>query len=208
MTDWIELMLGEDEEEAEDEERPALDGTAELRPPGPPRPEAVDEAEGKPAPEGRTDGPADAGGTAYRPGAGEPAHRRPWDEGTENPGPLPQALAAAAREAGGMKPAPGAAGYAGRTADGISGGETGAGAAEGPLRRTAEVEQAGDRGLAELYRQTARAIRPAASAAAPARIGLRAPEREDGAPPPLTAEELDRAVRRDSRRYDGGMTIY
>lgn len=24
----------------------------------------------------------------------------------------------------------------------------------------------------------------------------------------LTPEELDRAVRRDSRRYDGGMTIY
>lgn len=207
MTDWIERMLGEDEEEAEDEEWPALDGTAELHPPGPPRPEAVDEAEEEPAPEGRPDRPVDASGTAYRPGAGEPARRRSQDGGTESPGPLPQALAAAAREAGEMKPAPGAAGYAGRTADGIDEGQTGAGAAEGPLRRTTE-EQAGGRGLAELYRQTARAVRPAASAAAPARIGSRAPEREAGAPPPLTAEELDRAVRRDSRRYDGGMTIY
>jgi hypothetical protein len=35
---------------------------------------------------------------------------------------------------------------------------------------------------------------------------VRVQEAERGAA--LTAEELDRAVRRDSRRYDGGMSIF
>lgn len=33
-------------------------------------------------------------------------------------------------------------------------------------------------------------------------------ERQFDGPSPLTVEQLDRAVRRDSRRYDGGMELY
>lgn len=63
-------------------------------------------------------------------------------------------------------------------------------------------------GLEELYRRTVQAARPAmASPAAPqAGQGVRLGEPE--APRQLTVDELDRAVRRDSRRYDGGMTLF
>lgn len=44
------------------------------------------------------------------------------------------------------------------------------------------------------------------SGTAPAPAGI--PPAWDSPPqPPLTVEAVDRAVRRDSRRYDGGMTI-
>ena len=45
--------------------------------------------------------------------------------------------------------------------------------------------------------------------AAPAEPAVqRSPAARDPAAPPLTVEAVDRAVRRDSRRYDGGMSIY
>lgn len=64
-------------------------------------------------------------------------------------------------------------------------------------------------GLEGLYRQAVQASRPAAPQAAGAGQGGRTlyavePERTAG----LTVDELDRAVRRDSWRYDGGMTIF
>ena len=63
-------------------------------------------------------------------------------------------------------------------------------------------------GLAGLYRRASEAARPAAPALPPARAGRTALEREPGSAASLAVDELDRAVRRDSRRYDGGMDIF
>ena len=66
-------------------------------------------------------------------------------------------------------------------------------------------EQAGLKGL---YRQTVRGLRPAAPALPPEQAGRTARAQEPGSAASLAVDELDRAVRRDSRRYDGGMSIY
>lgn len=65
-----------------------------------------------------------------------------------------------------------------------------------------------EQGLEGLYRQAVQAGRPAAQGlpAQQAERSARAEEPERTAA--LTVEELDRAVRRDSWRYDGGITIY
>ena len=73
----------------------------------------------------------------------------------------------------------------------------------GPAR--AGLEQTG---LKELYRQTVQGLRPAAPALAPGQAGRTDRAREPGSAASLAVDELDRAVRRDSRRYDGGMSIY
>ncbi len=64
-------------------------------------------------------------------------------------------------------------------------------------------------GLELLYRAAARAGETAAeplSAGQTARQVL--PDPVPSEPVRMTVEEMDRAMRRDSRRYDGGMTIY
>lgn len=63
-------------------------------------------------------------------------------------------------------------------------------------------------GLEGLYRQTVEAARPAAPALPPERAGRTARAQEPGSAASLAVDELDRAVRRDSRRYDGGMSIF
>ncbi len=65
-------------------------------------------------------------------------------------------------------------------------------------------------GLTELYHQVARAAETAWDAASAAQSGADRvlPEPVPAEPIRVTMEELDRAMRRDSRRYDGGMTIY
>ena len=63
-------------------------------------------------------------------------------------------------------------------------------------------------GLEGLYRQTVGGLRPAASALPPVQAGRTARAQEPVGAAPLDVDELDRAVRRDSRRYDGGMNIY
>ena len=73
----------------------------------------------------------------------------------------------------------------------------------GPARTG--LEQAGLKGL---YRQTVRGLRPAAPALPPEQAGKTARAQEPGGAASLAVDELDRAVRRDSRRYDGGMSIY
>jgi hypothetical protein len=81
-------------------------------------------------------------------------------------------------------------------------------------RKAAETELAGvraadsgARGTLTLYRSAARGIRSAQAAAAPA-AGAAVTERMTAGTGSLTVDELDRAVRRDSRRYDGGMELY
>ena len=63
-------------------------------------------------------------------------------------------------------------------------------------------------GLEGLYRQSVRGLRSAAPALPPEQAGRTARTQEPGSAVSPTVDELDRAVRRDSRRYDGGMSIY
>ena len=70
------------------------------------------------------------------------------------------------------------------------------------------VDWDGGTGSAELHRGAAEGARAPAPLPVPEPVSRMALEREGGSPPGLTVEELDRAVRRDSRRYDGGMSIF
>lgn len=63
-------------------------------------------------------------------------------------------------------------------------------------------------GLEGLYRQTVQAGRPAMQGLPVEQAGRTRPAEEPGRTAALTVEELDRAVRRDSWRYDGGMTLF
>ena len=69
----------------------------------------------------------------------------------------------------------------------------------------AGLEQAGLKGL---YQQAVRGLRPAAPALPTEQAGRSARAQEPGSTASLAVDELDRAVRRDSRRYDGGLSIY
>ncbi len=62
--------------------------------------------------------------------------------------------------------------------------------------------------LEALYRQAARAASPLPPVPQAGQAGRSFRGEEPGRTTALTVEELDRAVRRDSRRYDGGMEIY
>lgn len=94
-------------------------------------------------------------------------------------------------------------------AEAVAGAERAARAetAESPLTGTRRAHQV-QAGLEGLYRQAVRAARPAAPALPPERAGRSARAREPGSAASLAVDELDRAVRRDSRRYDGGMSIF
>ena len=63
-------------------------------------------------------------------------------------------------------------------------------------------------GLEALYRRTAQASRPPVQNLPVEQAGRTLQAEEPGRAAALTVDELDRAVRRDSRRYDGGMTIF
>lgn len=200
MTDWIAVLLGEDGERG-DEERPVLDGASEgvrlppLRPSG-----AEDEVEPAEAPDG--DGPDWTDGPGGLPGETDWAQVRAdgpegavWSEELDpETGRTVWTLARAGlgRETGG-------AWDAGTEAD----------RAAGPGRRP-EAGAAGSAlaGLAELYRGAAAEGRAPAPAAVPEGGRRTVLERTAEGAPGLTVEELDRAVRRDSRRYDGGMSIF
>lgn len=67
---------------------------------------------------------------------------------------------------------------------------------------------AAERGLEGLYRRTAQASRPTAQSLPVEQAGRTLRAEEPGRAAALTVDELDRAVRRDSRRYDGGMSIF
>lgn len=64
------------------------------------------------------------------------------------------------------------------------------------------------RGLEKLYRQAVQAARPAPQALSAPQPGQGVRLGELETPRQLTVDELDRAVRRDSRRYDGGLEIF
>lgn len=78
----------------------------------------------------------------------------------------------------------------------------------GPEQGEARGDAPERAGLEGLYRQTVRAVWPAAPALPRETAGRSARVREPGDAAALAVDELDRAVRRDSRRYDGGMSIF
>ncbi len=180
MTDWIELLLPPEEDEEEEDIR--LGETGGVPPPPEERTgEAGTATGGEGAPEDGEDGLTARKGDAARlspGGTGETA-------GEAEPA---WERAMRAHSAGG----PGAPAPRQGDADGPSPGRTRTQAAAG---------------LEALYRQTARAAWAASALETrPVERMVRVQEAERGAA--LTAEELDRAVRRDSRRYDGGMSIF
>lgn len=63
-------------------------------------------------------------------------------------------------------------------------------------------------GLEGLYRRTVQAGKPMAQNLPVEQAGRTVRAEEPGRTAALTVEELDRAVRRDSWRYDGGMTLF
>ena len=83
-------------------------------------------------------------------------------------------------------------------------------ASAGPDVPEAPEDGADLSGLEELYREAARETLPSAGPAVPqgGRGEFAARAEEPGSAASLAVEELDRAVRRDSRRYDGEMSIY
>ena len=78
---------------------------------------------------------------------------------------------------------------------------------EPPHSATAGMEET-ERGLEKLYRQTAQAARPVPQAMGGEQAVRMVRTGEAETARQLTVDELDRAVRRDSRRYDGGMAIF
>ena len=80
--------------------------------------------------------------------------------------------------------------------------------ASSPALERAGRSGAAQSGLEGLYRQSVRGLRPAAPALPPEQAGRTARTQEPESAASLAVDELDRAVRRDSRRYDGGMSIY
>ena len=200
MTDWIAVLLGEDGESG-DEERLVLDGASEgVRLPPPRPPGAEDEVE--PAEALGGDGPDWMDGPEGLPGETDWAQVRAdgpegavWSEELDpETGRTVWTLARAGL---------------GRETDGAWDAGTEADRAAGPGRRP-EAGAAGSAlaGLAELYRGAASEGRAPAPAAVPEGGRRTVLERTAEGAPGLTVEELDRAVRRDSRRYDGGMSIF
>jgi len=81
-------------------------------------------------------------------------------------------------------------------------------AAETDTETASAADGTAERGLEELYRRTAQASRPAVRTLPVEQAGRTLRAEEPGRTAELTMDELDRAVRRDSRRYDGGMSIF
>lgn len=230
LVDRLEELLARLEDENEEEEREdVLELGAQAAVPAAPAPEAgTEEAAGDGEEEAALAG-AGVEGTKVRAGAlgwGRDVRALSPEGQAEAPG----AEGAAADGAGGDDAA--GHGSAGAWRDGwaalvmSSGGGAalrmpGAGDAHGAElagaeRQAGAVETNGpagsltaeERGLEELYKQTARAGRPAAQNLPVEPAGRTAWAEEPGRTAALTVEELDRAVRRDSRRYDGGMTLF
>ena len=223
MVDYLERLLELTEDERDEEEE--RDGL-ELRAAAAPAPGSVPEdgpeaggtgedparedvergpAEEGPAgsagltvpPESRGEGP---GGAGSEDGGGTgPEAGRPPAEGTLGDG--PSAPAAGPRWKGWLRTAEGGEASPAGTAVAEAGDGPASSAGSAAPRRV-------ERGLEGLYRQASQAVRPAAPALTAPQGGrtLRLGEPEQLRP--LTVDELDRAVRRDSWRYDGGMDIF
>lgn len=206
MIDWIEELLPQEEDDEGQEDVLAL---GPGRPaPAPPAPEAGTQDGGEKTPSAPAETQGQGGGRAAvntaaedgrppdeRPGG---ALERPADEGGLG---MAESAARRALEQR-LRAADEALGITQGGAGGTAPAVRNAGGAAGPGRAEENA------GLEGLYRQAARSARPAPPilGAEPAGQAVRPAEPEGGGS--LTVDELDRAVRRDSRRYDGAMNIF
>lgn len=203
MIDWIEELLPAEEDDEGQEDVLAL-GRG-LTAPAPPAPEAGTQDGGEETPPALA--PEQGGGRAAVSMAedGRPPDERPGGalEGPEDEGGLETAAGAARRALEQrLRAADEALGITQGGVGGTAPAVRDAGGPAGPGRAEENV------GLEGLYRQAARSARPAPPTlgAEPAGQAVRPAEPEGGGS--LTVDELDRAVRRDSRRYDGAMNIF
>lgn len=205
MTDWIRELLSaaEDEEDTEREDVSGMTEEARLPAPGRENAGAQEQARRRAAAEAAAEELENAAGEAQaRPEDGPP-------QGAETGLPRADGADGIRRRARAER--------LGRAAEAVR--QAGAGDALGlpaadraadPAGPGAGADPAGGAGtgLEKLYRQTAKAVQTPAPVPASGQAGrsVRAAELEGAAY--SAVDELDRAVRRDSRRYDGGMTIF
>ena len=210
MIDRLEELLAPMEEEEEPEDVLVLGLGAEV--PISPIPEHRQEK----APE--EDGaPAEAGGSEWRPDAGAALPER-QDEASEADAARTDAARDGAAELlwDGLRSAvmgPNGSVALRRPGNGYvemaeSAGTAGKKAAAKELSAVMDTMTAAERGLEKLYQQTVQAGRPTAQPLPAGRTGQTVLTEGSGRSASLTVDELDRAVRRDSRRYDGGMTLF
>lgn len=188
MVDWLEeLLAAMDGDEDEQEDAPALEIERAATAVPAPAPEAGAGGRGAGRPEGAEAGQAarltERGGPEGALCAGYGPRESRWLGEGAPPGDAP----------GG----PWAGGS--RTAETRAIGEMGSG--------TASAGEA-EAGLEALYRQTAQAARPPLQSMAGWQAAQAWPLQGPEGAAALTVDELDRAVKRDSRRYDGGMSIF
>lgn len=198
LVDRLEELLARMEDEDEDEEESRREDGPALSPRAAPA-AASPEDDGEAAPAGdggQGDAPADGGGRGPDRTAGEPAA-----DGPEPAWPLESpVMAAQGAQYRALRERLEEAEEGLRVVK-----ASGAQAEGGPA---AAVKGGGGTGLEGLYRQTVRASRPAPQALPIEQAGRTIRAEEPGRTAALTVDELDRAVRRDSRRYDGGMTLF
>ena len=187
MTDLLEELLDELEEDEAPEE---TDGWRELTA-APRIPEGPGAGERQENAGGREDRPGPRDETAGETAA-EPLRQR----GSE--GALPEE-----KTADEVEPAASAAGRDGNMTGLVRVRREAAKMELGGIR----AADSGARGTLTLYRSAARGVRGAQALSPPA-AGAAVTERMTAGTGSLTVDELDRAVRRDSRRYDGGMELY
>ncbi len=219
MIDRLAELLGILETEDEDEREQDEDVVDAAPLTGPERRETA------PVP-AETEPPEQPGEAEPAPGTRQKDGTAPEEGGPQVPAipeedlsePVPEELAQAVRETDAVRAArSGAPKEDGGMADPLPAltGEDGP-VPEGAAKRFGEAiwppaaGQGGDpSGLELLYRAAARAAEPVFEAPAAGQTGDRPlPDPVLSQAARMSVEELDRAMRRDSRRYDGGMTIY
>ena len=200
MVDRLEELLEMMETEDEDEEREDALALTDRTVPGLVSPEG-DDGDANPSGDARTDQGVPLAAENQAPGGEGLSGDKPAEDAdapaedvwrwklVETPG---EAVAEAVRMAGKSRPE-----NSGMHRSVEQGGE--------PAQTAARGAQSG---LEELYRRTAQASRPPVQGLPVEQAGRTHQAEEPGRAAALTVDELDRAVRRDSRRYDGGITIY
>lgn len=196
VVDRLEELLAQVADEDDEEQEDALALEAERALPAGPAPGSEGRPEGGPESEGREETGQEERAAPAPPEDGElwgeifradgertPEDGRPVAD-HENGLTAPRAPGAGDGQAAGPRP------------------EEPAAAADAPAPGAAE------RGLEKLYRRAAQAGRPATQSLPVEQAGRTRHAEEPGHAAALTVDELDRAVRRDSRRYDGGITIF
>lgn len=195
LEELLEMMRAEDEDEEREDALALTDRTV-------PGLASLEGDDGEAAPAGDGDAWADQGAPLTA------ENQAPGWEGLTKDGPAEDAAIPAAGDAWRWKPAETpekAAAEAGKSWPEISG--TGRSVEQGG-ESAQTVGRGAQSGLEELYRRTAQASRPPVQSLPVEQAGRTRQAEEPGRTAALTVDELDRAVRRDSRRYDGSMSIF